>query len=202
MGVVRLLRTPSSPDEPERTGPSDGMLVLEARRGTMAAQEALFRRHVRRVVGLAHRLLSGSGEDVDDLVQDAFVQALNKLGELREPEAFGGWLGQIVVRTASKRLRRRRLLTRLGLLRNEEVDLDGFAVLSLPQDKAMELRELYQDLLSFPAEERIALTLRRVEGMETEDIASSMGLSASTVKRRLKRAEGRIERLRERRLGS
>jgi RNA polymerase sigma-70 factor, ECF subfamily len=202
MGVVRLLRTPSSPDGPERASPSDGMLVLEARQGVTAAQEALFRRHVRRVVGLAHRLLSGSGEDTDDLVQDAFVQALNKLGELREPEAFGGWLGQIVVRTASKRLRRRRLLTRLGLLRTEEVDLDAFSVPGLPQDKVMELREMYQDLLGFPAEERIALTLRRIEGMETEDIANSMGLSASTVKRRLKRAEGRIERLRERRLGS
>jgi RNA polymerase sigma-70 factor, ECF subfamily len=202
MGVVRLLRTPSSPDGPERASPSDGMLVLEARQGVTAAQEALFRRHVRRVVGLAHRLLSGSGEDTDDLVQDAFVQALNKLGELREPEAFGGWLGQIVVRMASKRLRRRRLLTRLGLLRTEEVDLDAFSVPGLPQDKVMELREMYQDLLGFPAEERIALTLRRIEGMETEDIANSMGLSASTVKRRLKRAEGRIERLRERRLGS
>lgn len=198
MGVVRLFRSPASV-EGERVGPSDGMLVVEARAGIPAAQEALFRRHVRRVTGLAQRLLAGSAEDVDDLVQDAFVQALSKLDELREPEAFGGWLGSIVVRTASKRLRRLRLFTRLGLARREEVDLDGFAVPGLAPDRTLEVRQVYEELLSFPTEERVALTLRRIEGLETEDIAQMMGLSASTVKRRLRRAEGRLDRLRTRR---
>lgn len=202
MGVVRLLRNPTPPEGGERTGPSDGQLVLEARAGTRTAQEALFRRHLRRVAGLAHRLLAGSAEDVDDLIQDAFVQALSRLGELREPEAFGGWLGAIVVRTASKRLRRRRLLTRLGLVRREEVDLDAFGLEGVSPERAAQLRQLYRELTHFPVEERVALTLRRVEGLDTPAIAEAMGLSPSTIKRRLKKAEERAHRAWARRAGT
>jgi len=143
--------------------------------------------------------LAGSSEDVDDLIQDAFVQALSRLGELREPEAFGGWLSAIVVRTASKRLRRRRLLTRLGLVRREEVNLDAFVLEGTSPERATELRQLYGELLHFPTEERVALTLRRVEGLDTPAIAQAMGISASTVKRRLRKAEERAARAWQRR---
>jgi RNA polymerase sigma-70 factor (ECF subfamily) len=135
---------------------------------------------------------------VDDIVQDCFVQALKRLGSLDNPQAFAAWLGSIVVRTVGKRLRRRRLLSRLGLRAPEELDPDAIAAPSVPGDVAVELRRVYSVVASLPPQARVALVLRRVDGLEVPDIARRMGISLSTVKRRLKMAEELLERSRER----
>jgi RNA polymerase sigma-70 factor, ECF subfamily len=178
-------------------GPTDAALVVAARAGDSWAQEALFRRYARMVIGLAHRVMPQDAE-VDDLVQDAFLYAFERLDRLQNPQAFASWICSIVVRTAAKRLRRQRLLTRLGMRRAEPIDPDAVISSAAPPDTAVELRAVYSLLGSLPAEERIALVLRRVETMEVAQIADHMGLSVSTVKRRLAAAEIRLERARRR----
>ena len=168
-------------------GPTDGALVVAARAGEDWAREALFRRHASMVAGMAFRLL-GRDEDVDDLVQDSFVEALRSLDRLQAPQAFASWLASIVVRTSSKVLRRRRLLTRLGLRRGEAIDVDAVVSPSAPPDVATELRALYARIEALPARERVALVLRRVEGLGIDEIAELIGASPATVKRRI--AEG------------
>ncbi len=144
------------------------------------------------VNGLAWRLMPGDAE-IEDLVQDTFIQALDGLHRLSEPAAFGSWLGSIVVRTANKRLRRKRLMTRLGLARNEPIDLETLVSSSAPPDVALELRAIYQIVDGLPVEARIALLLRRVEGLPLGEIAERMGLSLATVKRRLETAESTLK---------
>lgn len=178
-------------------GPTDAALVLAARAGETWAREALFRRHARMAIGLAHRLLPRDVE-VDDVVQDSFLFALQRLDSLHNPQAFAAWLGSIVVRTVSKRLRRRRLLTRLGLRAAEPVDPDRVTAATAPAEVALELTRVYTLVEELPVEQRVALVLRRVDGMEIPQIAEYMSLSASTVKRRLKAAEALLERSRER----
>ena len=177
-------------------GPTDAALVVAARAGETWAQEALFRRHARMALGLAHRLLPQDNE-VDDLVQDCFVSALKRLSSLDNPQAFAAWLGSIVVRAVSKRLRRRRLLSRLGLRVPEEIDPEAIAAPSVPGDVAVELRRVYSVVAGLPAQARVALVLRRVDGLEVPEIARRMGVGLSTVKRRLKLAEEILERSRE-----
>jgi RNA polymerase sigma-70 factor (ECF subfamily) len=177
-------------------GPTDAALVIAARAGESWAQEALFRRHARMALGLAHRLLPHD-QEVDDVVQDCFVSALQRLGSLENPQAFAAWLGSIVVRMIGKRLRRRRLLARLGLRAPEEIDADAVASPAVPGEVAVELRRVYALLTHLPTEARIALVLRRVDGLEVPQIAERMGLSLSTVKRRLKAAEEYLERSRK-----
>lgn len=189
---MALSRSPSK----SGAGPTDAALVIAARAGESWAQQALFERYARLVLGLAQRILMNDA-DADDLAQDAFVYALNRLDTLQNPQAFASWLSSIVVRTAGKRLRSRRLLTRLGLRRSEPVNLDGVVAANAPADVAFELRAVYSLLDGLPAEERVALILRRVEGMEIAETAEQMGLSVATVKRRLASAEARLNRVRE-----
>ncbi|MDQ3035067.1 MAG: sigma-70 family RNA polymerase sigma factor [Myxococcota bacterium] len=185
---------PSRAREPRTqsgSGPSDTALVVAARAGEAWAQEALYRRYARMVNGLAWRLMPGD-PDVEDLVQDVFIQALDALDRLTEPAAFGSWLGAITIRTAHKRLRRKRLKMRLGLTRKEPIDVDAVISSSAPPDVASELRAMYRMLDALPTEVRIALVLRRVEGMQLTEIAEQMGLSLATVKRRLEAAESAL----------
>jgi len=179
---------------PEAAGPSDAALVLAARAGEEWACEALFRRYVPMANGLAYRTM-GRDEDVEDLVQDSFVQALDGLDRLQDPQAFASWLASIVVRTAARVLRRRQLRRRLGLQRNEAPpDVEKLVSPSAPPDIATELRAIYALIDQLPVEQRMALVLRRVEELELEEIARAMGLSLATIKRRLGDAEAALHR--------
>lgn len=178
--VVPLRRVPSS----EVT---DAELVERALAGEARAKEALYRRHVGLVTGLSHRLLGG--DEVDDLIQDVFVTAFERLADLRNPQAFAKWIGMIVVHTARKRIRRRRLKRRFFLERNVESAIEVRVGSDAPPDVAVELRALYGILESLPADVRIALVLRRVEGMTVPEIAEAMDRSPATVKRRLQDGE-------------
>lgn len=181
-------------DEPfrESTGvtSTDAALVSSAVAGERWAQEALFRRYARMVNAMAFRLMGS--EDVEDLVQDSFVQALTSLHRLDDPARFSSWLGSIVVRTAHKALRRRRLRDRHGLRTGEPVDLERMVSDAAPPDVAAEVRAIYALVEALPPEQRIALILRRVQGMTLREVAQAMDLSLATVKRRLAAAENAL----------
>ncbi len=169
--------------------PPDEALVDAALRGEPWAAEALFRRHARRINGLAMRLI-GRDADVDDLVQDTFASAFSSLGTLQDPRAFGSWVAAILVRTTNKLIRKRRLLRRLGLGRGSlAIDLDSLTGPTVPQDHAIELRRVYALAQELPAQLRIPLLLRRVEGMPLAEIAELCGASLATIKRRVEQGE-------------
>jgi len=146
------------------------------------------------VNGLSYRLL-GRDDEIDDLVQDSFLQALRSLDSLANPQAFSSWLGAIVIRTAHKKLRRRSLASRLGLRPSTPIDPESVVARSAPLEVRAELTRLYGELDRMPVDVRTALVLHRVEGMSVPEIAEAMDISASTVKRRLAVGRKRLARL-------
>ena len=152
--------------------------------------DATFRRYSPYVARIALRLL-GNDSEVDDLVQDVFIEAHRGLGSLREPGALGGWLARICVRRATRRLRRRRFLALLSLDGVAERDLPFDAAAS-PEERA-EVVRLYRRLDKLPADERVAWLLRHVEGESLDDMAALCACSKSTVQRRLRSAENRLQ---------
>lgn len=174
----------TAPIPPRPRGPSDAALVVSARAGEMWAKQALFERHTAMASGLAFRLM-GRDEDVDDLVQESFTQALAGLHRLEDPQAFSSWLCAIVVRTAHKILRRRGLLSRLGLRAPDAIDVDSLVGRDVPADVACEVRQIYGAIGKLPAKLRVPFVLRRVERMALEDVAKAVGVSRATAKRRI-----------------
>lgn len=163
--------------------------MVAARAGEAWAREALFRRYIRMVFGLVYRLV-GRDDEADNLVQECFAQALAHLGSLSEPQAFGGWLTSVVVRTVHKALRRRVIANRLGLRRQREpLDVESLVSRSAPADVVAELRGVYRILEGLAPRVRVALVLRRVEGMTQDEVAAAMGVSVSTAKRLIVEAE-------------
>jgi RNA polymerase sigma-70 factor (ECF subfamily) len=141
------------------------------------------------VARVAFRLL-GSDAEVDDLVQDVFLEAHRGLSTLREPGALGGWLARICVRRATRRLRRRRLFSWLTLESVAEGQLPVSGGVS-PEQRA-EVVRLYRRLDRLPASERVVWLLRHVEGESLDDMVTLCGCSKSTVQRRLRSAEARL----------
>lgn len=166
---------------------TDAELVDRARSGNMAAKEALYARHARAAFGLAHRVLSG--DEVEDVVQDAFMTALERLDQLRDGQAFAAWLFSIVIGKARSRLRKRRWLRVLGLGRHEGHDFESFVSSEGSPEVSTELNVLYGFLNELPMDIGIALVLRRVEGMTVREIANTMDVSESTAKRHVQAGE-------------
>lgn len=174
--------------------PTDRELVERALGGEQLALQLLYRRHVQQVSERVTRLLSRTAE-AEDVVQDAFVAAFADLAQLSDRSRFGGWLMRIAVHQAQRRFRRRRLLARLGLDRgSDDARLEQVADPALPLDRRLQLARLDRALGGLPPELRMAWMLRYVEGCELNEIAEASGCSLATVKRRIVRADARMER--------
>jgi RNA polymerase sigma-70 factor (ECF subfamily) len=175
-------------------GPSDASLVAQALVGDVTAKAQLFKRYVKMAAALAFRLTAQDG-DVEDIVQDSFIAAFSDLRRLEDPASFGGWLRAIVTGTSIAVIRRRRLLRRLGFRGPDPVALERVVAASAPPDVAAELRAIYAVIDALPPDERVTVILRRVEQLSLDEIAERTNVSLATVKRRLRRASTRLERL-------
>lgn len=192
--MLRLLTTAFPPAlDDAADGGGDAALVARAREGDAAAAEALFRRHARAVTALVVRL-SGAGVEAEDIAQETFAAALDDLPALRDPAAFRPWLQRVAVRQVHRYFRKRRLLRWLGLDRPaEESSLASLAAETVTPEQHAELRRVDAVLRAMPPVERVAWTLRHVEGESLEDAAAACGCSLATVKRRIAAAQARID---------
>lgn len=194
---VSVSTAPRPPGRPAR--PSPAVRNWDVRRASQPSGdceslplrfEEVFRRYAPYVGALVLKLIGRPG-DVDDVVQDVFIQAHRRLSKLRDPAALRPWLRRIVVRRARRWLRKRWVQRRLRELDvSAQTDLvDGGAS---PEQRA-EIARVYRALHRMPHDERLAWVLRFVEGETLESIADLLGCSVSTAQRRLRSAEAKID---------
>jgi len=173
----------------------DAALVAAALRSEPRAEEQLYRRHAPAVLAIATRLLGRSAE-ADDVAQDTFVIAFERLSQLERPAQFRGWVVRIAVSQVHRRFRRRKLLRALGLDRGQDdASLAKLALPSLDAESRADLARIDAALQRLPAPERVAFVLRHVEGYEHAEAAALCDCSLATIKRRLQRAEAGVRAL-------
>src|SRR5581483_3699281 len=157
------------------------------RAGDRAAFEELVRVHQHRVYGLALRML-GDPAEAQDVAQDAFLRAHRGAAAFRGEARVSTWLHAITARLCLTRLAARRR----GPAPHEDGCLAGVADDGLPPDRALEREELQAALrraiADLPAERRVVVLLRDVEGLGYEEIAGALELPIGTVRSRLHRA--------------
>ena len=170
-------------------GLPDAQLVALGCKGEQQALEMLYRRHAAFAIHLAARI-EGSARDVEDIAHDAFLKAFERLNDLTDRGAFKSWLGSIVVHAVRSRMRRARLMSLLGMGKSAEpVDLDALASPDASPHVRAQLAQIYALLRTLPTDDRIAWTLRAVEGHDLETVARLTRCSLATVKRRITRAQ-------------
>jgi RNA polymerase sigma-70 factor, ECF subfamily len=164
----------------------------ESAAGLVSSLDDAYRRFAPYVAAIAVRIL-GRSDELDDLVQDVFVEATRGIASLAEPQAIKGWLARITVRASVRKLRRRRLLRALHLSTEDAVDYDALAAPgATPEQRAMVAR-VYRALDALPAAERVAWVLRHVHGATLDEAALASACSLSTFQRRLRRASEQLE---------
>jgi len=169
-------------------------LVSRALDGDRWSRDVLYRRHARYLLAITSRLLANRGEG-EEVVQDTFVVAFEKLATLRDAQAIRSWLARIAVSLVQRRLRRERLLRFLGLDRGlDDAGLEALAAPSLPPDDRAELALADRVLRRLPAKRRVAWMLRRVEGLPLAEVAALCDCSLATVKRQIGAADAELAR--------
>ncbi len=165
----------------QQTAPAeqDTDLVLAARNGDRNAFAGLYQRHAGWMRPLLWRLAGGDGGLAEDLLQDSFVQAWQKLEQLREPERFGGWLKQLAVNVALADRRRLKVSgTDDALPHLSETE---------PPWPATDL-DLERAIAQLPTRARDVLVLFCLEGFSHQEIATTLNVEVGTSKAQLHRA--------------
>jgi len=176
----------------------DAQLVEAARKGEVAAFEALVERHRNRVYGLAVRMLN-SEEDAAEVLQDAFLSAYRNLGEFRGESQFSSWILRIAANHALMRLRHRKVTKAVEQpLDDGEPQfsergslLDAVSEFKDAEGQAIdaELRRAIEEATAKLGDEyRQVFVLKDLEGLSYEEIAEITGDSVPAIKSRLHRA--------------
>jgi RNA polymerase sigma-70 factor (ECF subfamily) len=161
----------------------DDPLVSRAQSGDFSAFEGLYHAHLNRIYAICMRM-TGNPTRAEELTQETFVRAWQRLGQFRGEGGFGGWLRRLAInvvlgdsRAAARRRRR-------------ESDPDA----ATPLQPAEERRErvdsidLEGAIASLPPRARQVFVLHDVEGYRHEEVARSLGVTVGTSKAQLHRA--------------
>ena len=162
-------------------------LSLDSGASAVVDFEAIYAKHARYIAGVVHRLTGDDGE-LDDIVQETFVDAIEGLKRLVDPLAVRAWLVTVAVRRTRRVLAKRR---RRMMFAFWTVDFSPRA--SDPRDRAP-VDELYDALARVPADVRIPWVLHRIEHLSLPETAAVCEVSLATVKRRIADAEERLDR--------
>jgi RNA polymerase sigma-70 factor, ECF subfamily len=156
----------------------DAALVERVRGGDVDACDELVRRHMRRAHAVAYRLL-GHAEDAEDLVQDAFIQALDRIGSFDSARPFAPWFFRILTNRGLN-MRQSRALRAVS-----EIPDDTASHGDSPEQSAerAELRgRLREAVATLPGRQQLIVQLFEIDGWTSAEIARTLGISDGTVR--------------------
>jgi len=175
----------------------DVLLVDRCLTGEPAATRELFRRHKGRVHACLFRVL-GSNRDMDDLLQEAFLQVFQSLRGWRAEASLATWIDRVAVRVAYRYLSQRTRRVQTDLLDEDEhggLSPGGTHEGPSPRRQLARdgVRRLYAVLDQLGPAARLAFTLHEIDGRTLGEVAELVGSSVTATKLRVWRARKKVE---------
>src|ERR1700709_1420783 len=164
-------------------------LVVECKQGSKKACYELYRLYSKAMLNVAFRIVGNIGE-AEDVLQEAFLDAFNKVKDFRQDTTFGLWLKQIVVNRSINLLRKRKM---------ELVDMEGDQLENIPDEeseddeevqcKAAQVKDAMKEL---PEGYRLVISLYLLEGYDHEEIGQVLNISENTSRTQFLRAKRKL----------
>lgn len=176
----------------------DVVLVDRCLSGESAAARELFRRHRGRVHACLFRVLGGN-QDMDDLLQEAFLQVFQSLRGWRAEASLATWIDRVAVRVAYRYLsNRKRRGTTIELVEDDlepagEIQIGGPVGGARRQLARDGVRRLYAVLDDLSPAARVAFTLHEIDGRSMAEVAEVVGATVTATKLRVWRARRAVE---------
>jgi len=176
---------------------TDRAAVLRAKAGDRDAFREIVEAHSRNVFGLAYRMTGNTG-DAEDVVQETFLRAYRGIGRFQGTSEVSTWLHRIAANCAVDLLRRRRNPAGAGARPLEDLAADSSAERERtpgPEESAWGSEidgRVRTSLRRLSSMERIAFTLRHIEGRSIGEIARVLGIRAGATKNCVFRAVAKL----------
>ena len=164
-------------------------LVAECKQGSKKACFELYRLYSKAMLNVAFRIV-GNFDEAEDVLQDAFLDAFNRVKDFRQETTFGLWLKQIVVHRAINLLRKRKL---------EMVELGEDQLENIPDEEAeddeeiqLQVAQVKEAMKKLPEGYRVVLSLYLLEGYDHEEIGQILNISENTSRTQFLRAKRKL----------
>lgn len=166
----------------------EALWISQARNGDTQAFECLYRRHHQQVYALCLRL-AGQVPLAEEMTQDCFVRAWQKLAQFRGDSQFATWLHSLSVNQALATLKKHRSFW-ARFLPEASTEAAGLAEPSTPLPDSMRLDKY---VLRLPERARVVFVLFAIEGYSHEEIAQLMQITSGTSKAQYHRAKALLQ---------
>ncbi|GAA4926440.1 RNA polymerase sigma factor [Mucilaginibacter defluvii] len=164
-------------------------LVVECKQGSKKACYELYRLYSKAMLNIAYRIVGNIGE-AEDVLQEAFLHAFNKVHDFRQETTFGLWLKQIVVSRSINLLRKRKL---------EWTELEDEKMMNIPEEEIDEDEEknykvaaVKEAMKELPEGYRVVISLYLLEGYDHEEIGQILNITENTSRTQFLRAKRKL----------
>lgn len=175
---------------------TDATLVRRLKAGESAAFDELVNGYRKQIIGICYRFVL-SAEVAEDVSQEVFIEVFRSVKSFRGESGFSTWIYRIAVTKSLdeiKKSRRRKRISSLGrifhLNRTPDIASDQYADTPLIEKENRQI--LYAAMNKLPDNQRVALTLSKIEGYNNRDIADLMKLSITAVEMLIHRGRKKL----------
>jgi RNA polymerase sigma factor (sigma-70 family) len=164
-------------------------LVVECKQGSKKACYELYRLYSKAMLNVAFRILNNMDE-AEDVLQEAFLDAFNKVKDFRQETTFGLWLKQIVVNRSINLLRKRKL----DWVQMESEQLENIADEEPADEEEMQYKvdQVKRAMMLLPEGYRVVLSLYLLEGYDHEEIGQILNITENTSRTQFLRAKRKL----------
>lgn len=167
-------------------------IIEQSKRGSSKAQYQLYQLYAKAMYNTSYRMMNGQA-DAEDMLQEAFTEAFNKLETFRYESTFGAWLKRIVVNRCINEIKRRKADLQLFDNMSKFNDLEDVEDVNA-ELKVADIKKAMQEL---PEGSRVIFSLYLLEGYDHREIAQILNVSESNSKSQYMRARKRIKEILE-----
>lgn len=164
-------------------------VIQEAYKGQSEAFDYLVKKYWNWAANIAYGIINDYSV-AQDVVQEAFLQAWQKLDQLAEPDKFKQWLRRIVINQAIMYLRRRK--PTVSLENMEDPGIACYEKTQMDTAEQEDIKSVHKAMQNLGVRHRLLMTLFYIDGLSQRDIANLLEISESTVKSRLHDARAKI----------
>ena len=164
-------------------------LVVECKQGSKKACYELYRLYSKAMLNIAFRIV-GNIAEAEDVLQEAFLDAFNRVKDFRQETTFGLWLKQIVVHRSINLLRKRKM---------DIVEMEGEQLENIPDEEAYDDEEIIykaeqvkKAMTQLPEGYRVVLSLYLLEGYDHEEIGQILNNAENTSRTQFLRAKRKL----------
>lgn len=164
-----------------------GALIEACRKNDRKAQQQVYKLYAKAMYNICMRITNHSAE-AEDILQESFLDAFQKIQSFKGDSTFGAWLKRIVVNRSINVLKRRKA----AFVPVEEMDFKEENESINEEEQQYQIEQVHRAIQQLPDGFRVVLTLYLLEGYDHKEIAEILNITESTSKSQFNRAKKRL----------